>query len=117
MKRIHFLAGILLLLIGCSAPTSTYYVDGQLGNDTNPGTLGKPFKTIKWINSVQLHAGIQYFLPVGKLSRVFQLKGLKGTKEQPITIGSYGNGRAIINGENGEFNSSLRLFLASGKIT
>ena len=102
MKRILFLAGILLLLIGCSSPTSTYYVDGQSGNDTNPGTLEKPFKTMKWINSVQLHAGNSVFFAGGQtFAGTLQLKGLQGTKEQPITIGSYGNGRTIINGENG----------------
>ncbi len=101
MKRIHFLACILLLVIGCSSPTSTYYVDGQLGNDTNPGTLDKPFKTIKWINSFQLHAGNSVLFAGGQtFAGTLQFKGLTGTKEQPITIGSYGNGRAIINGEN-----------------
>lgn len=102
MKRIHFLACILLLLIGCSAPTSIYYVDGQLGNDTNPGTLDKPFKTIGRVNSLQLLAGNSVFFAGGQtFAGTLQFKELKGTKEQPITIRSYGNGRAIINGENG----------------
>lgn len=111
MKRIHLLACIFLLIIGCSAPTSIYYVDGQLGNDTNPGTLDKPFKTIKWINSFQLHAGNSvFFAGEQTFAGTLQFKGLKGTKEQPITIGSYGNGRAIINGEN---ESSIQVSICS----
>ncbi len=102
MKRIHLLVCIFLLIIGCSAPSSIYYVDGQLGNDTNPGTLKKPFKTIKWVNAFQLHAGNSVLFAGGQtFTGTLQFKGLSGTKEQPITIGSYGNGRAIINGENG----------------
>ena len=111
MKRIHLLGFIFLLLIGCSTPTSIYYVDGQLGNDTNPGTLDKPFKTIKWINSFQLHPGNSVLFAGGQtFAGTLQFKGFTGTKEQPITIGSYGNGRAIINGENG---SSIQASICS----
>ena len=101
MKLIHLFACIFLLIIGCSAPTSIYYVDGQLGNDTNPGTLEKPLKTIERVNSLQLRAGNSVFFAGGQtFTGTLQFKGLKGTKEKPIRIRSYGNGRAIINGEN-----------------
>jgi hypothetical protein len=111
MKRIRLFACIFFLLTGCSAPTSIYYVDGQLGNDTNPGTQDKPFKTIKWINSFQLHAGNSVFFAGGQtFTGTLQFKGLLGKKEQPITIGSYGDGRAIINGENG---SSIQVAICS----
>lgn len=102
MKRIHLLGSILLLLVGCSAPITCYYVDAQLGNDTNTGTLKKPFKTIERVNSLQLQAGNSVLFGGGQtFAGTLRLKGLTGTKEQPITIGSYGNERAIINGENG----------------
>lgn len=102
MKRIHFWGCILLLLIGCSAPMSSYFVDAQLGNDTNPGTLEKPFKTIERVNSLQLKVGNSVLFAGGQtFAGTIKLSGVSGTKEKPIVIGSYGNGRAIINGENG----------------
>jgi hypothetical protein len=101
MKRIHLLACIFLLIIGCSAPTSIYYVDGQLGNDTNPGTLEKPLKTIERVNLLQLRAGNSVFFAGGQtFAGTLQFKGLSGKKEKPITVGTYGKGRAIIDGGN-----------------
>ena len=100
-----------MLIIGCSAPTSIYYVNGQLGNDTNPGTLEKPLKTIEQVNSLQLHAGNSVLFAGGQnYSGTLQFKELKGTREQPITIGSYGKGRAIIDGGNG---SSIEVSICS----
>ncbi len=111
MKRIHLLACIFLLFIGCSSPTSVYYVDGQVGNDTNPGTLEKPLKTIEQVNLLQLQAGHSVLFAGGQtFAGTLQFKGLQGTKEKPITIGSYGTGRAVINGENG---SSIEVSICS----
>ena len=101
MKRIHFLVWIFLILFGCSAPLSNYFVDGQSGNDTNPGTSKKPFKSIDRINSLQLHSGNSIFFACGQtFEGTLKLKGISATKENPIVISSYGNGRAIINGGN-----------------
>ena len=92
---------IILFLIGCSSPQSTYYVNSQSGNDNHRGTLKKPFKSIEKINSLQLQAGNSvFFAGEQKFDGTLKLSSLTGTKEQPIVIGSYGNGRAIINGGN-----------------
>ena len=92
----------LLFLIGCSSPQSVYYVDSQSGNDSNQGTLNKPFKTIEKVNSLPFHADNSVFFAGGQTFNVaLQFNGLTGTKEQPITISSYGKGRAIVNGGNG----------------
>jgi hypothetical protein len=100
MKRIHLaVCVIFLILMSCSAPISTYYIDIQSGDDSNPGSLKRPFKTIEKINSLKLQAGNSVFFAGGQIfSGTIKLAGLAGTKENPIVIGSFGTGRAILNG-------------------
>ena len=84
-----------------SVPGLNYFVDGQSGNDDNPGTLEKPFKTIEQINSLQLQEGNSVlFAGSQSFPGTLKLKGISGSNEQPIVIGSFGNGRATINGAN-----------------
>lgn len=98
----RIIAVFFLFMIGCSSPQTIFYVDAQSGNDTNPGTLKKPFKTIEKFNSIKLQAGNSALFAGGQtFAGTLLLKGLSGTKEKPIVVGSYGNGRAIINGGNG----------------
>ncbi|MDP3432744.1 MAG: hypothetical protein Q8T04_07250, partial [Bacteroidota bacterium] len=93
-------AVFIMFLIGCS-PQSTYYVDSQTGDDTNKGTMKKPFKSIEKVDSLKLLPGNSVLFAGGQsFAGTLKLKGLAGTKELPIVIGSYGNGRAILNGEN-----------------
>lgn len=97
----RLIALLMLFLMGCSLQPSVYYVDSQSGIDTNPGTLKKPFKTIEKVNSIQLHAGNLILFAGGQtFNGTLKPQGLKGTKEHPIVIGSFGNGRAIINSGN-----------------
>jgi len=89
----------LLFLTGCFSHDTIYYVDSQSGNDTNPGTLTRPFKTIEKVNSLSLHAGNSVFFAGGQTyTGTLQFKGLTGTKQLPLVIGSFGMGRAIVNG-------------------
>ncbi len=95
----HILCWLYLLLLGCSPIQSHFYVDAQIGNDTNLGTLKNPFKTIGKINSLQLQAGNSVLFSGGQtFSGTLKLHHISGTKEKPIVVSSYGNGRAIING-------------------
>lgn len=98
--KIHQIFAVcILFLMGCSSPQSTYYVDLQSGEDTNRGTREKPFKSIEKINSLQLQAGNSVFFAGGQeFAGTIKLSGLTGTKDKSIQIGSYGSGRAIING-------------------
>lgn len=96
------LLALFILMTRCSFPVSTFYVDSQLGNDANKGTLKKPLKSIEKINSLRLQAGNSVFFAGGQtFYGTLRLSKLAGTKAQPIVIGSYRNGRAILNGENG----------------
>ena len=102
MKPLFPIVAFLFLLVSCSAPTSSYYVNSQTGNDSNSGTIEKPFQTIAKVNQLKLQAGNSVFFAGGQ---TFQgnlyLKGISGTKESPVQVSSYGNGRAIIDAENG----------------
>jgi hypothetical protein len=95
------LLAFLLILTNCSTTVSTYYVDAFSGDDSNFGTLKSPFKSIEKINSLQLQAGNSVlFAGSQSFPGTLKLKGISGSKEKLVVIGSYGNGRAIIKSEN-----------------
>ncbi len=78
---------------------SAFYVDSQTGNDTNPGTPDSPFQSIERINKLRLNPGDSVFFAGGQIfDGTLHLMGISGTKENPVLISSYGNGRAILNG-------------------
>lgn len=102
MKPLFSIVAFLFLLMSCSAPVSSYYVDPQTGDDSNPGTFQKPFKTIAKVNQLKLQAGNSVYFAGGQTFKGnLYLKGISGIKENPIKISSYGDGRAIIDAENG----------------
>ena len=80
-----------------------YFLNRMDGSDNNPGTIGKPLKSITELNlrlkkkaANICFAGGQVF--DGKLI----LDGINGSDRNPIKIKSWGKGRAVINGGNGE---------------
>jgi hypothetical protein len=78
-----------------------YYIDSQKGNDTNSGTFKKPFKSVEQINVQKFKAGQSVLLAGGRTYEgTIRFCDLQGTKKKPIVIGSYGKGRAIVNGGN-----------------
>jgi hypothetical protein len=95
-------------LLGCSlavfflvapARAADYYVSAT-GLDTNAGTLSMPWKTINKVNSRAFAAGDRIFFEGGKTfsGKIYLDAGDLGTAANPIVIGSYGTGRAIIAG-------------------
>lgn len=73
----------------------TYYVSSS-GNDNNDGlSMQTPIKTIDKANTLKLNAGDQILFKKGETftGRLF-FSNLKGSKENPITISSYGEGDA-----------------------
>jgi len=102
MKQLFSILAFLLLLTGCSAPISSYYINSQTGNDSNPGTIEKPFQTVERVNKLKLQAGNSIFFAGGQtFTGNLYFKGVSGTKESPVKVSSYGNGRAIIDAKNG----------------
>lgn len=101
---------IVLLLVSCtvfSPPTNmlvgegnTYYVS-KTGNDNNSGTLSSPWLTIKY--AIQnLSFGDTLYIRDGIYQESFNISA-NGTATSPITIESYPNETAIIDGNNWAF--------------
>jgi hypothetical protein len=63
--RIIPIVALLILVFGCTSQQSTFYVDNLIGNDRNPGTLDKPFKTIEKVNALSLKPGFSVLLAAG----------------------------------------------------
>ncbi|OGV41467.1 MAG: hypothetical protein A2X48_09520 [Lentisphaerae bacterium GWF2_49_21] len=89
------------MLIGSMAQTgmaADHYVNPD-GNDENPGTLEKPWKTIDRANRQVLKPGDRLLFAAGKIfegNLVLDAQDA-GTPEKPVVVGSYGKGRATIN--------------------
>ncbi len=82
------------------ARAATYYVDNG-GNDTNSGTdTAHPWQTIDKINAMTFTAGDSILFEGGQTfsGSLYLWNGnSSGTSGNPITISSYGTGRATIN--------------------
>ncbi len=97
----------LLISLGvfeaCKSHQNAYFVS-QTGNDSNPGTKAKPFRTIQKINSIQLKPGDRIFLKGKEFFRGTLSLAINGTNDKPVLITSYENenGNAVIDGGNKE---------------
>ncbi len=77
----------------------TYYVDGANGINTNNGTSANTaFKTIAKALTM-IAAGDTVLIRKG-LYRESLISPVSGTKDKPITFGSYGDGEVILDGSN-----------------
>jgi len=82
------------------------------GNDKNDGSFRHPFKTIGYFNSMKIEPGDSVFFKSGEIfsGNIILDSTKSGTNEKPVIITSYGEGNAIIDGENGTaitlYNSS-----------
>jgi hypothetical protein len=94
-----------LCLFVPKAQATNYYISPS-GSDNNPGTSpAKAWKTIKKVNGVTFKPGEKILFEGSKTFRgsiEFDAED-SGTAANPVTIGSYGTGRATINSgkENG----------------
>ncbi len=81
------------------ASATTYYVDSLAGDDANAGTSeSAPFKSLQKASSLTLNAGDRLLLKGGSTwTGSLNVTGV-GTETAPIIVGSYGQGRARING-------------------
>ncbi len=78
-----------------------YYIS-QAGEDGNPGTLDKPFKSFDKLNKLSLKAGDKVYLKGGENFIGTLSLNVSGSGDQPVIITSYGDGMASINGGNKE---------------
>ncbi|MCI8490181.1 MAG: family 43 glycosylhydrolase [Lachnospiraceae bacterium] len=96
----------------------TYYVDSANGNDENDGlTPEKAWKTLTKASSVEnLTAGGKILLKAGSKwdGQKLTVKNAKGEKENPVVIGSYGDGsKPQINGAGASWSYNTKEELAA----
>jgi hypothetical protein len=93
--RINTLIAIAFLLTSCYQ--KGYYINHN-GDDSNPGTKAKPFRTISKVNSLQLKPGdVVLFKADQDFEGTLSLTA-EGTVTDSIKISTYGDGTATIDG-------------------
>lgn len=93
----HFrtLIAIAFLLLSCNP--EGYYISHD-GNDSNPGTKAKPFRTISKVNSLELRPGDIILFEANQVFEGTLSLMVEGTVTDSITISTYGDGTATIDG-------------------
>ncbi|MFN8209858.1 MAG: right-handed parallel beta-helix repeat-containing protein [Bacteroidales bacterium] len=108
LKRIIILACFIPVIIwtGCNSGKNTgraYYISPD-GSDHNEGSSRNPWRSLERVNRMVLNAGDTIFFEAGAEFRgTFYLDSIdSGDPSGKVLIGSYGKGKAIINGGNKE---------------
>ncbi|MEN6428001.1 MAG: right-handed parallel beta-helix repeat-containing protein [Phycisphaerales bacterium] len=79
------------------ARTNDYYVS-PAGDDSNPGTLSRPWRTIEKVNATDFAPGDRVLFQGGaKFTGTIMLD----QDDERLTVTSYGEGRAVVDGGNG----------------
>ena len=96
-----FLVLAAMIFESCKDQQEAYYIS-QTGNDNNPGTKARPFKTLQKINSLKLNPGDRIYLKGKELFPGTLSLTINGTNDKPVLISSYENenGNAVIDGGN-----------------
>lgn len=107
-------------LISIHEPTGdvTYYVDAENGDDSNDGTTPETaWKTLTKASSIRkMTEGGSILLKAGCVwnDEQLEVKNAEGTAENPIVIGSYGEGAdPVINGNGANWSASSKEELAA----
>ena len=84
-----------------STASTAYYISTG-GNDNDRGTQAAPFKTVEKVNNLHLKPGDKVYFKAGEtFNGTLKIdSGENGNKLQPITISSYGKGKADIDAGN-----------------
>jgi hypothetical protein len=86
---------------------SSYFVNNETGSDKNLGTIQKPIRTILELNTrLEAKPGNIFLAGGQEFEGTLILEDINGSGSVPLSIGSYGEGRAVINGGN---NESIRI--------
>ena len=81
-SKIKFVVPLIMFFLVCQTGAGTYYVSASRGNDANPGSEEKPFRTIQKAADVMV-AGDDCLIDDGVYRETVTLKK-SGTKEKPI---------------------------------
>ena len=97
---------------------TTYYVDAENGNDANDGTTPETaWKTLTKASSIRkMTEGGSILLKAGCVwnGEQLEVRNAEGTAENPIVIGSYGEGaKPVINGQGAPWDADSKEELAA----
>lgn len=93
----------LLWLAQASALAVDYHLNTELGNDAQDGSRGHPWKSIAKANTARLRPGDRLLFRGGQTfaGNLLIEADDAGTPDQPVIVGSYGEGRARIDAGSG----------------
>jgi hypothetical protein len=101
---------VLAALGGCAAapasvagPARDYYFSPRGDDSGGDGSTARPFASVTKAGSIRLNPGDRLLFEGGQLFRgnLVLGEGRGGTPDQPIVVGSFGNGRARIDAGEG----------------
>lgn len=107
MKRIMRIIGIFIALVAvlstavfvsdAAVTGKTYYVDSVNGNDSNVGTdINSPVKSVDGLIGVDFIPGTKILFKNGGEYECAATLTCSGTKENPVVISSYGEGKKAV---------------------
>src|SRR5438552_12274858 len=99
---IFFLMGNTSILQTQNINTARAYYISQSGNDNNPGTKTRPFKTLQKINTIKFDPGDKIYLRGNEFFPGTLSLNMNGESNKSILITSYGSGTATIDGGDKE---------------
>lgn len=100
MKKLFILSAVILsLLFGLAGCTSGYHVSVS-GDDANPGTQARPWRSIAKVNATDFEPGDRILFEAGEefSGTIILDENDSGTKNNKVVVTSCGGGRATING-------------------
>ena len=100
--RLVSLCSLLLWALGPAAAYSRHYYVSSTGSDLDPGTRGRPWRSIDKVNAADLGPGDCIRFQAGQRfdGTITLDRDDSGTPVRKLIVTSYGNGRAIIDGTN-----------------
>ncbi|MHC4912918.1 MAG: right-handed parallel beta-helix repeat-containing protein, partial [Planctomycetota bacterium] len=110
-KKLCLAAIAVVLVWGGAVSATTYYVSPS-GNDNNSGTSpSDAWQTIDKVNTVTFSAGDSILFEGGQMFSGSLYFDEAGTSTNPITVGSYGTGRATVSSGSSD---GLHVYEAGG---
>lgn len=97
MMREKMLVSFVLVAFFAGAGLAGQYYVSLAGDDANPGTEHKPFRTMQKAADV-MKAGDSCYIRGGRYHEAVVISGLKGTADKPITFTSYQDEAVTLDG-------------------
>lgn len=114
MKKFYLLSIFLALFFSVltvgNPEAAIYYIDGSNGNDSNPGTIASPWKTISKANST-LKAGDMANIRVGTYSSEQIKPANSGTSGNYITYQNYNDEEVIVSSGTPQISLSFKNYI------